>query len=359
MEFKNITNNLKNYKENKALKIGIVTLVVIIIAAFMFYLSGISAADKNDDELISINIPTGTGASQIIEILDENGFVKNKLCVKIHVKLGGYDTLQANNYLFSRDMSISEIFKAINTGDFNYLSKNAITIVDGFTVPDAAAAIAEKLPFNKSEIIAKWADVSYLRTLIDKYWFLTEDILNSQLMFPLEGYLYPETYFVTDTDPTIESITEMILDKTAAELDERKEEIEKTGMSVHELLTLASIVQNESLFEEDRAKIAGVFMNRLEQGMPLQSDITVLYALQEKRVDVTYDDLAVDSLYNTYMYTGLPVGPVCGVASYAIDATINYEKSDYLYFFATKDGKVIYNKTLSEHEKTVEENLWY
>ena len=93
--------------------------------------------------------------------------------------------------------------------------------------------------------------------------------------------------------------------------------------------------------------------------MPLQSDITVLYALQEKRVDVTYTDLEVDSKYNTYKYEGLPIGPVCSPSAAAMDDLLHYEKSDYLYFFATEDGKVLYSRTLDEHNKIVSENMWY
>ena len=157
----------------------------------------------------------------------------------------------------------------------------------------------------------------------------------------------------------LDRVPEQILDYTDSVLSERKDDIEAFGMTVHEFLSLTSVVESESLFEEDRPKIAGVFMNRLDEGMPLQSDITVLYALQEKRVNVTYDDLEVDSPYNTYKYTGLPIGPVCAVSAPVMDDTLAYEKSDYLYFFAKEDGTVIYSKTLEEHDKAVSENLWY
>lgn len=359
MDFKKLLTDLTNSKEKKVIAIAVAAAIAILIIGMLFYFSGIGAADKGNDEDIIIDIPNGTGGSQIIEILDENGFINNKFCAKVHMKLGGYNSLQANTYVFTKSMSLPEIMEAINTGDFNYLSKNAITIIEGSTVPMAAEAIAEKLPFTKEEILAKWSDNTYLNSLIDKYWFLTDEILQEGIMFPLEGYIYPETYFVTDAEPTLESITYMFLDKADEELSARKDQIDKCGMSVHDLLSLASVVQNETLFEEDLPKIAGVFYNRIEQGMPLQSDITVLYAIQEKRVEVYYSDLEVDSPYNTYKYAGIPVGPVCGVAGYALDGTLNYEKSDYLYFFATEDGKVIYNKTLAEHEKTVQENLWY
>ena len=178
-------------------------------------------------------------------------------------------------------------------------------------------------------------------------------------MYPLEGYLYPETYIITDTNATAEEVTEMILDHTDSMLSQRRESIEASGWTVHQFLSLASVVESESLFDEDRPKIAGVFINRLDAGMPLQSDITVLYALQEKKVDVTYADLEVDSPYNTYKYTGLPIGPVSAVSSRGMDDTLNYEGSDYLYFFAKEDGTVIYSKTYEEHEQAVSENLWY
>ena len=178
-------------------------------------------------------------------------------------------------------------------------------------------------------------------------------------MYPLEGYLYPETYFVTSEKPTIQETTEMILDHTDKVLSKRKADIKSSNMTVHQFLTLSSVVENESLFEKDRAKIAGVFMNRLNKNMPLQSDITVLYALQEKRVAVTSADLQVDSKYNTYKNAGLPVGPVCSPSAGTMDDVLNYEKSDYYYFFAKKDGSVIYSKTYEEHQKAVSENKWY
>lgn len=333
--------------------------VVVITGGSIVYLSGLGAAAPDDTDTITIEIPEGSGASYIIEILDQNGLVKNKVCAKIHARIGGYDTLQANSYMFTKSMTLPEIMDAINTGDFNYISKNKFTIIEGATIPQAAEAMSAELPFTSDEIIKKWSDSKYLKTLIDEYWFLSDDILNDGIMYPLEGYIYPETYFVTSDSPTIEEITAMILAKTDEELTKRKSEINASGRSVHEFLTLASIVENESLFEKDRPVIAGVFINRLNKDMPLQSDITVLYALQEKRVDVTYDDLEVDSQYNTYKHAGLPIGPVCAVPGHTMDDVLNYEQTDYLYFFATKDGEVIYSKTVEEHNKVVEENVWY
>lgn len=343
----------------KLILIIAIVLVVVITGGALIYLSGLGAVDSKNDEPVTVNIPTGSGASAIVEILDDNGLIKNKTCAKIHARIGGYDSLQANNYVFNKAMSLPEIMDAINEGDFNYISKEKFTIVEGSTIPQAADSMAEVLPFTKEEIMAKWSDKSYLDQLIKEYWFITDEILKEGIMFPLEGYIYPETYFVAEENPTIESVTAAILAKTDEELSSRKAEIKDMGYTVHEFLTLASVVESESLFAEDRPKIAGVFINRLNKGMPLQSDITVLYALQEKRVEVTYADLEVDSLYNTYKHAGLPVGPVCAVPAHTMTDVIEYVESDYLYFFATKEGKVLYSKTVEEHNKTVDENLWY
>lgn len=343
----------------KTLLIIIGIVVVLLTAGMFFYLTGIGAVDSKSDKDVSVTIPQGSGAAAIVKILDEKGLVRNTLCAKIHARIGGYDSLQANTYVFSKSMSLPEMMKAINEGDFDYVSRQQFTVVEGATVSQAAEAMAKELPFTKDEILAAWADKTYLNKLINKYWFLTDEILADGIMYPLEGYLYPETYFVTSEDPSIEEVTTMMLDHTDKILTKRKSDIKKMDMTVHQFLTLSSVVENESLFKKDRPKIAGVFINRLNKNMPLQSDITVLYALQEKRVAVTNKDLQVDSKYNTYKNTGLPVGPVCSPSADTMDDVLNYEKSDYYYFFAKKDGTVIYSKTLAEHEKAVSENKWY
>ena len=229
----------------KMLVIILAVLVVLITGGAAAYLHGIGAVDANSDETVTVTVPSGSGASAIIDILDENGLVRNKTFAKIHARLGGYDSLQANSYMFSKSMTLPEMMEAINTGDFDYVSKDRIIIREGLTIPEVADAIAAEMPFTADELIAKWADTTYLQELIDKYWFLTDSILSDGIMYPLEGYLYPETYFITEEDPTIEDVTEVMLDMTDSELSSRKSEIEKSGFTVHEVLTLASIVERE------------------------------------------------------------------------------------------------------------------
>jgi len=336
-----------------------IVLVVVITGGLFFYLSGLGAVDSNNEEPVTVNIPSGSGASYIVEILDENGLVKNKTCAKINARIGGYDSLQANTYIFNKSMTVPEMFKAINTGDFNYLSKEKLTVREGLTIPQVAEAIAIELPFSKDEIIKKWSDKAYLKELIGQYWFLSDDILDSDIKYPLEGYLYPETYFITEENPSIESITSMMLDMMDTQLTSIKGELESNKYSIHELLTLASIVERESSNVSDAMpEVAGVFINRLDKGISLGSDVTVNYIFEKDGVELTMSQLDSDNKYNTRKFTGLPPGPICSVNIKAIDSVLNYKDTEYMFFYATPEGEIIFSKTVEEHNKAVEEHPW-
>lgn len=341
-------------KINQKTLLIIITVLLVLVLGLGFYLIGLGPVDKNDDTDITVNIPTGTGASAIVEILDENGLVKNKFCAKVNAKIGGYNSLQANTYIFNKSMSFREILHAINTGDFDYISKQTIQIKDGDRLQEIAEAAAIELPFSKKQILDKWSDKAYLKELIDKYWFLTDDILAGNIMYPLEGYLYADTYFVTTDNASIEGFTEMALDRMQTELDSRKDAIEASKFSLHEILTLTSIVTKESR-AEDQAEVAGVFMNRLDQHMSLGSDVTVCYIFQEDRVELKVSQLESDSPYNTRKVAGLPPSPICSVIGDGIDATLNYKKTDNLFFFADEDGVVHFFKTQAQFEKGIED----
>ena len=351
---------MKKSVNNKVILILSVAVIMLLVAGgVLFYNMGLSPADPNSKDEVTVEVASGSSAYEILDALDEAGLVKNKLSAKIYMKLSSPDNLQAYTYVLNKSMSFKEILEIIETGDLKHVLTSKFTIIEGSTAKAAAESIAESLSLSTNDILAAWNDRDYLKQLIDKYWFLTDEILNDDLICSLEGYLYPDTYFIIKANPTVDDITEQILYNTEEKLDSIKDDIESNGTSVHELLSLASVVENESLFEEDRAKIAGVFVNRLNKDMPLQSDITVLYPLGVKRVNVTEEDLKVDSRYNTYLHSGLPVGPVCNPSVDTVSDCINYEKHDYLYFFATEEGKVLYSKTYEEHLRTIDENGWY
>ena len=346
----------------RKLKVLFVILLIVVVAfsAGLFaYLSGIGAVDSDDTENITVTIPQGSGASAIVGILDDAGLVKNTTFAKINARIGGYDSLQANTYVFNKSMTLPEMMNAINKGDFNYISKTSFRIAEGFRLTQSAAALAEVTPYSKEEVLAKWDDKDYVRELIDKYWFLTDDVLDKDIIHPLEGYLFPDTYFIMDTEPSIESITELALDRMDTVLTERKAEIEKSKFSVHEFLTLASIVTKEGCAtEEDAAHIAGVFINRLNDDMSLGSDVTVCYIFDEDRVDLKVSQLESDSPYNARKVAGMIPGPICAVPEIAIDGVLNFSDTDDMFFYAGPDGTIYYAKTNEEHEKNVADHPW-
>ena len=352
-------NNAKKKDKSKTLVIILAIVVVLLAGGLGFYVFGTSATDPGNTEEIVIPIESGSGALIVLDQLNDAGLVKNEFCGKILVKLSSPD-VQAGTYAFNKDMTLTQIFKALNDYDMKYLVQNKVTIIEGATIPQAAAAFSEASGITEKEIIAAWADKEFLNQLIDEYWFITDEILADGILYPLEGYLYPETYFIPESNIDIHDVTRDMLDKMDAELTPFKDEItSKLGFTVHQFLTFSSVVERESLFEDDRPMIAGVFLNRLTEGMGLQSDITVLYALGESHVDVSIAETQIDSPYNTYKNAGLPIGPVCAVPARTMEDCINYEPSDYFFFFATEDGDVLYTETYAEHQKVVEENKWY
>ena len=346
-------------KNKKTIMIIGVVFALLIIGSIVFYNWGISAVSSSHKYDVIVHIEKGSGSQQILNVLDEAGLVNNKLCAKLFLKLHTYDHLQANTYIFNKTMSIEDMYDIMSDPDMEHILKSELTIKDGNTIPQVAEAFAKILNISKEDVIKQWANKDYLKSLVDNYWFIDNSLLNKNLMYPLEGYLYPETYYITEQNPTIESMTKVALDMMDQKLSPYKEDIQKMNWTPHQFLTFVSIVERESLFDKDKSQIAGVFMNRLNKGMALQSDITVNYALQRTGVNVSTKHTQTDSPYNTYKYTGLPVGPISTVSQKTMEACIKYAKHDYYYFFAKKDGSVIYSRTYAEHEKAVKENKWY
>ena len=350
-------------KKGKISLKGVVVLVLIIVVAFtgglLYYLNGIGAVDSSDTNDIIVDVPSGSGATAIVYLLNDQGLIKDMNCAKVNARIGGYNNLQANTYIFNKSMTLPEMMKAINTGDFNYLSKTSFELKEGYRLTQCAESLAAVTNSSKDEIMATWDDKEYVQELINKYWFLTDDVLGADVMHPLEGYLFPDTYFVTESDPTVESITEMALDEMDAELSKRKADIEASGYTIHEFLTLSSIVCKEGCAnEEDAAHIAGVFKNRLDSGMSLGSDVTVCYIFDEDRVDLKVSQLESDSKYNSRKVAGMIPGPISTVPAMAMDGVLNAMDTDDLFFYAGPDGTIYYAKTSEEHDANVSAHPW-
>lgn len=361
-------------KKIKIVAISVGIVCAIVIGLIFFYFDGQRAVSSTSKE-VEVEISGSTNA--VLNQLDKAGLIKNKTVAMIYTKLNNYD-FKANTYSLNQNMDLKTILSILE-GDKEYISSNKITILEGYTIPESAKQVAkvanieidnenlsdgELLELKTQKVLETWANKEYLQTLIDKYWFLDQIILSDEIMFPLEGYLAPDTYVITQKT-SIEDITAMMLDQMGKNLDVFRAEIAQfkvnnINLTVHQFLSLASIVQCEaSKPSQDQAKIAGVFINRLEKPMRLQSDVTVNYANQMKTVAVTNKHLEVDSKYNTYKYDGLPIGPISSVSKEVIDSCLHYQKSEALFFFALKDGTIIYSNTYDEHQQVVKENKWY
>lgn len=342
----------------------IVLAIIILIGGSVFYYNHAINTAASKSETVVVTVDAGDTCNKMITKLSQAGLVQSTLASKIYVKLHP-TTLRANTYKLNKNMSFKQILSIMHTANTKYVVNNKLTIKDGATISSIAVDVAacltkiQKKTVTADQVIKEWSNKTYLNTLIAKYWFLSSDIEKEGIKYPLEGYFYPETYYINEKNATLDTITTKLLDTMNTKLTPYRAQIQNMKLSVHQFLTLSSIVERESLFDADRPKIAGVFINRLNKNMYLQSDVTVNYALGRTGVKVSAKMLKTKSPYNTYIHKGLPIGPVSTIQEKTMNAVVNYTHSSYYYFFAKKDGTVIYSKTYKEHQKAVKENKWY
>lgn len=340
--------------------IVLTTLFIILViggfAAYNYIKHGLSPVDPDDQTIIDIEIPLGSSVDTIGKILEENEVINNGRIFKYYVKFKNESGFQAGQYKLSKSMTIDEIIESLKTGKILVDPLFTITFPEGSNIEEIANIIASNTSIERDEFIEKMLDVDYIKSLIAQYpILLSEEILHEDVRYPLEGYLYAATYPFYDENPTIEDIVEVMLSQTDARIKPYLPDIEESNFTVHEMLTMASLIEKEAVTEEDRKMISGVFYNRmnLDQPMPLQTDPTVLYALGKHKDRVLYKDLEVDSPYNTYKYSGLPPGPISNFHENALQAALYPEEHDYFYFVASYEGDVYYAKTLQEHNENI------
>lgn len=332
-------------------KFVIIFLVVLIILTCGSYKIGTSSVSKDSFE-VKITIPKESTYLSISNLLKENNLIRSESFYKIYIKIFKPNNLKAGIYTLNRNMNVKEI---VDTLEGNVKSEEiTITIPEGKHIEEIAEIISSKINMSKEDILLYWQNEEVLNSLIDKYWFLTDVIKKEGIRYSLEGYFFPDTYSILK-ESKIEYITYKMLDKMDEVLSKYKEEISNSKFNVHEILTLASIVEHEAILDSDRPMIAGVFINRLDKSMKLQSCATVGYAINEWKLSYNYKDLQTDSPYNTYFYEGLPIGPGNMPGELSIEAVLRPTKHDYYYFLANvndKDSKkTYYSKTYSEHRQ--------
>ena len=227
------------------------------------------------------------------------------------------------------------------------------TIPEGKHLEEIAEIISSKTNHSKEELLKAWDDKGFVNEVIDNYWFVTDVVTDIGIRYALEGYLYPDTYEILNKDVSCEHIAYKMLDQMEKVLEEYRSDIENGEYTVHELLTMASIIEHEAILDDDRNVIASVFYNRLENNMKLQSCATIGYAIDEWKLTYSSVDLNTDSPYNTYYYSGLPIGPGNMPSKKSIEAALYPEETNYFYFLANvcdeTDNKTYFSETYNEH----------
>ena len=325
----------------------IITLVavIVIIGAIGF---GIVMGDSGSVELAedaTVEIQEGWGASVIADLLYEDGIIKYPLAFRLQSKLGGYDSqFQPGAITVHNGMSYNEILETLTTANRDTIK---VVIPEGYEARQIAEALSEAgLPCANEFMNAldpTLYDYKFLENLPDR------DI-------KLEGYLFPATYEIPETYTAQEVVNLMLKSFDNIFIQEYYDRAAQMGMSVDEIVTMASIVERETNADSERSKVAGVFYNRKNSGMKFQSCATVQYVLGEHKPVLSIADTKIDSRYNTYVYPGLPIGPICNPGEECIKAALYPENTDAYYFCLSKNGEHIFSTTYEEHVKAMESN---
>jgi len=351
--------------------IGVLAIGVIVISIIAyFYITSIGdPLDANSEETGEVVIDSGTSAGMIGEQLEEEGIIDNGRMFEVYLRLNSITNYQAGEYELSPAMDFEQIARTLETGSIYQEVLHKVAIPEGYSVEQIAEQFSQNLPVSEERFLELMTDREFIESLIEDYpEMLSEEILDEDVKYPLEGYLFPATYDITEEEPSIESLIRQMLDATKVNsfpiynsVDEYTitYEGESKELSFHEFLTFSSLIEMEATSLADRSMIASVFINRMAEqpAMPLQTDPTVLYALGEHQERTLFKDLEVEDPYNTYINAGLPPGPIGSPGIESLQSTLNPSNTDYFYFLADSEGNNHFAETFEEHIENREEYI--
>ena len=369
------TKKKKKFRFVRFLVTLLILLALLGVGVFYGYRyaeSALQPIDPSSKQYVKVQIPEGANSQEIGSILEKSGLIKHGLLFTAYVKYKNYSDLKSGYYNLQKSMSTEDLIKALQKGGTpepqEVVYANLI-IPEGFTLEQIAQTVAQlqgefKEPLTAEAFMAKVQDENFIAQEVARYPKLLESLpaKDSGVRYRLEGYLFPATYTIKEST-TIESLIDEMLATMDKNLSPHYATIKEKNLTVNELLTIASLVEKEGAKTEDRKLIAGVFYNRLNLGIPLQSNIAILYAEGKlgQKISLADDvaiDTTIDSPYNVYKNIGLMPGPVDSPSLDAIESSINQTKSDNLFFVANvQDGKVYFAATKEEHDKNVEEHI--
>lgn len=339
---------------------------------YQYVQSSLQPVDADSKQYVTVQIPDGSNVQEIGTTLEKAGLVKHGLIFSFYAKYKNYTDLKAGYYNLQKSMSTEDLLKELQKGGTDEPQEPVLatlTIPEGYTLDQIAQAVGQlqgdfKEPLTADAFLAKVQDENFISQEVAKYPSLLESLptKESGARYRLEGYLFPATYSIKEST-TIESLIDEMLAAMDKNLSPYYSTIKSKNLTVNELLTIASLVEKEGAKTEDRKLIAGVFYNRLNRDMPLQSNIAILYAQGKlgQNISLAEDvaiDTNIDSPYNVYKNVGLMPGPVDSPSLDAIESSINQTKSDNLYFVAdVTEGKVYYANNQEDHDRNVAEHV--
>ena len=339
---------------------------------YQYVQSSLQPVDASSKQYVTVQIPEGANVQTIGSTLEKSGLIKHGVIFAFYAKYKNYSDLKSGYYNLQKSMSTEDIIHELQKGGTAEAQEPALanlTIPEGYTIDQIAQAVGQlqgdfKEPLTADAFLAKVQDENFISQEVAKYPSLLESLptKESGVRYRLEGFLFPATYSIKEST-TIESLIDEMLAAMDKTLAPHYSTIKSKNLTVNELLTIASLVEKEGAKTEDRKLIAGVFYNRLNLGMPLQSNIAILYAQGKlgQKISLADDagiDTSINSPYNVYTNLGLMPGPVDSPSLDAIESSINQTKSENLYFVAdVTDGKVYYASNKEEHDRNVAEHV--
>ena len=360
----------------KAFFISLLIFLALISAGgyfgYQYVQSSLQPVDASSKQYVTVQIPEGANVQTIGSTLEKSGLIKHGLVFGLYAKYKNYTDLKSGYYNLQKSMSTEDIIHELQKGGTAEAQEPVLatlTIPEGYTIDQMAQAVGQlqgefKEPLTADAFLAKVQDENFISQEVAKYPSLLESLptKESGVRYRLEGFLFPATYSIKEST-TIESLIDEMLAAMDKTLAPHYSTIKSKNLTVNELLTIASLVEKEGAKTDDRKLIAGVFYNRLNLGMPLQSNIAILYAQGKlgQKISLADDagiDTSINSPYNVYTNLGLMPGPVDSPSLDAIESSINQTKSENLYFVAdVTDGKVYYASNKEEHDRNVAEHV--
>lgn len=333
----------KNKNFRKRIIVFITILVILFGGLFIYYNNIVNRPLKGEKDLVSIEVKEGEGLYTLLENLDNKSLLRSKLLIKVNLKLSNKEIkIVPGTYEVSSDISLDELLKTLETED---LDKNQIkvTIPEGYNIDKIAEALEKSGLFTKEEFI----------NAVKKYPLPEFVKADNGKKYNLEGFLYPDTYFF-NKDVKADEVIKTMITKFESVLEDIQKETGKTvkNEDIEELVIKASLIEKEARLDEERALVASVIENRIKKGMKLEFCSTINYVIGYDKAVLSYNDLNIESQYNSYKYTGLPVGPVASPGIVSLKAALQPKETEYLYFVLTEDDKSHhFSKTFEEHEK--------